>query len=125
MQWIIDIIFEKVMLGFKGIICQWSGAIVDIPTGWHLCDGTAGTLDLRDKFIVGAGDGYAVGATGGRTVHLHAFTSAKHKHDILEGDMIADGDEYSDTTLDTTVTGLTDTEDARPPYYALAYIQKI
>ncbi|GAH45458.1 unnamed protein product, partial [marine sediment metagenome] len=39
----------------KHIIAQYHGAIADIPTGWHLCDGTNGTLDLQDKFIVCAG----------------------------------------------------------------------
>lgn len=43
-----------------GIIAIWSGAIGDIPAGWHLCDGTAGTQDLRDMFIVGAGGAYNV-----------------------------------------------------------------
>ncbi|GAI49997.1 unnamed protein product, partial [marine sediment metagenome] len=32
-----------------------------IPSGWHLCDGTAGTIDLRNKFLVGAGDTYNPG----------------------------------------------------------------
>lgn len=43
----------------KGIIVLWSGAIVDIPSGWHLCDGTQGTPDLRDMFVIGAGDTFA------------------------------------------------------------------
>ena len=39
-----------------------SGTIVmynqySAPTGWSLCDGTNGTPDLRDKFIVGASGG--------------------------------------------------------------------
>lgn len=42
----------------KGLICFWGGAIVDIPAGWKLCDGTAGRPDLRDKFIIGAGNTY-------------------------------------------------------------------
>lgn len=42
----------------KGIICLWGGAIVDIPAGWHLCDGTNGTPDLRDRFVIGAGSTY-------------------------------------------------------------------
>lgn len=54
-----------------GMIILWSGAIVDIPTGWHLCDGDEGTPNLRDRFIVGAGDTYAVGATGGSLTHTH------------------------------------------------------
>ncbi|MFH1768458.1 MAG: hypothetical protein ABH858_04805 [Candidatus Omnitrophota bacterium] len=38
----------------RGGIIMWSGKIVDIPSGWILCDGSNGTPDLRDKFIVGA-----------------------------------------------------------------------
>lgn len=37
-----------------GGIIMWSGAIADIPTGWKLCNGSNGTPDLRNKFIVGA-----------------------------------------------------------------------
>ena len=37
-----------------GTIVMWSGTIASIPTGWQLCDGTNGTPDLRDRFIVGA-----------------------------------------------------------------------
>lgn len=51
----------------KGIIVIWGGAIGDIPGGWHLCDGStvAGVVlpDLRDKFIIGAGNTYAVDET--------------------------------------------------------------
>ena len=59
-----------------GIILLWSGAIAAIPIGWHICDGTVGTPDLRDRFIVGAGTTYAVGGTGGQNTiniaHLHS-----------------------------------------------------
>ena len=50
-----------------GLISLWYGSIGSIPTGWYLCDGSNGTPDLRDKFIVGAGNSYAVSATGGAT----------------------------------------------------------
>jgi len=49
----------------KGLICLWSGAIVDIPAGWLLCDGNDDTPDLRDKFIVGAGLTYSPDETAG------------------------------------------------------------
>jgi hypothetical protein len=49
----------------KGMIMIWKGSIADIPRGWHLCDSTSGTIDLRDKFIVGAGNSYSVGSQGG------------------------------------------------------------
>lgn len=42
----------------KNIICIWAGAIVDIPAGWALCNGAGGTPDLRNKFVIGAGDTY-------------------------------------------------------------------
>lgn len=42
----------------KGIICIWAGAIVDIPSGWSLCDGSGGRPDLRDRFVIGAGSTY-------------------------------------------------------------------
>jgi hypothetical protein len=38
----------------SGMIMMWSGTIATIPTGWVLCDGSNGTPDLRNRFIVGA-----------------------------------------------------------------------
>lgn len=49
----------------SGAIMMWSGTVATIPTGWLLCDGQNNTPDLRNKFIIGAGDTYAFGATGG------------------------------------------------------------
>lgn len=48
-----------------GGIIMWAGAVEDVPEGWALCDGDNGTPDLRNSFIVAAGDTYAVGDTGG------------------------------------------------------------
>ena len=50
-----------------GSIIIWSGSIGSIPVGYYLCNGSNGTPDLRDKFVVGAGSTYAVGNTGGFT----------------------------------------------------------
>lgn len=63
-----------------GCILLWSGSIGSIPGGWALCNGTNGTPDLRDKFIVGAGSTYAVDGTGGSAdaivvSHNHTATS--------------------------------------------------
>jgi len=71
-----------------GGIIMWSGSITSIPDGWNLCDGTSGTPNLRDRFVVGAGSGYAVATTGGRTdtplhSHIHGFTTdpgGAHNH---------------------------------------------
>jgi hypothetical protein len=67
-----------------GLIAQWSGSIASIPFNWHLCDGTSGTIDLRDKFVVGAGNTYAVGATGGQTSVTPTITVANHVLTINE-----------------------------------------
>lgn len=61
-----------------GMIMLWSGSIASIPAGWVICDGTSGTPDLRDKFVVGAGSTYAVGATGGATTHDHGGVTGSH-----------------------------------------------
>ncbi|EGW42612.1 hypothetical protein [Bilophila sp. 4_1_30] len=53
---------EAVPTGFIGM---WSGSASTIPTGWALCDGTNGTPNLTDRFILGAGKAYQPGATGG------------------------------------------------------------
>ena len=50
-----------------GCIIMWSGSIGSIPSGYYLCNGQNGTPDLRDNFVVGSGNTYAVGNTGGFT----------------------------------------------------------
>lgn len=63
----------------SGGIIMWSGAVNEIPAGWALCDGNNGTPDLRNRFIVGAGDSYNLGATGGVNSndisHSHTITA--------------------------------------------------
>jgi len=74
-----------------GIIAIWSGSVGTIPTGWLLCDGTNGTIDLRNKFVVGAGATYAVGDTGGAdTVTLSVAQMPSHTHTVA-GTTAADG----------------------------------
>ena len=40
----------------SGVIVMWSGAVVNIPTGWSLCDGGGDPArpDLRGRFVVGS-----------------------------------------------------------------------
>ncbi|QDP60427.1 MAG: hypothetical protein GOVbin1096_55 [Prokaryotic dsDNA virus sp.] len=74
----------------SGVITMWSGSIASIPSGWVLCDGANGTPNLQDRFVVGAGNSYAVGATGGSkdavvVSHSHngiADFSGGHSHTI-------------------------------------------
>ena len=51
----------------SGGIIMWSGSIGSIPSGYVICNGSNGTPDLRDRFVVGAGNSYAVGNSGGFT----------------------------------------------------------
>ena len=54
-----------------GTITAWSGSLVDIPTGWVLCDGQNGTPDLRDRFVLGAGASEQPHAKGEADTHAH------------------------------------------------------
>ena len=78
----------SVPYAFNGIplggIIMWSGSVV--PSGWSLCDGSHGTPNLRDKFIMGAGNTYTIGAQGGETNHtLSANEMPSHDHSASSG----------------------------------------
>lgn len=114
----------------KGGIIQWSGAIVDIPTGYQLCDGTNDTPDLRDQFVIGAGGAFAVDEIGGTETHKHNFTSSSHSH--INGNTVnnagsgpSEAWEAGDRSSDETVTGSTEFDPNIPPFLALAYIQRM
>lgn len=137
-----------------GGIFLWSGSIGSIPAGYVLCNGSNGTPDLRDRFIVGAGSTYAVDATGGSAnaivvSHTHTATSTvsntSHSHGITTvadnsgstngivrtslGGSISTLTSESDApaiTASTTVAsaGTSGTNANLPPYYALCYIMK-
>ena len=59
-QWITDVYTDldkrlnKLDLPI-GTIVAYSGDVSYIPDGWRLCDGTGGTPDLRNQFLMGAG----------------------------------------------------------------------
>jgi len=109
----------------KGMIVLWSGAIADIPGGWALCNGAGDTPDLRNRFIVGAGDTYAVDATGGYTSHSHYLTNMEHTHTLPGGGDLEGGGDMGDNTGEPEDTSNTDSEAHLPPYFALAYIMKL
>ena len=76
----------------RGVIVMWSGSITSIPQGWALCDGGTYTApdgtqvttpNLKDRFIVGAGGSYQVGATGGEATHtLTVAEIPSHYHTV-------------------------------------------
>lgn len=78
-----------------GMIMLWSGTIATIPSGWALCNGSNGTPDLRNSFIIGAhsddagvakttitGSPTQTGGSKDATVvsHTHTASSAAHQH---------------------------------------------
>jgi microcystin-dependent protein len=133
-----------------GMIMMFSGTTA--PTGWVLCDNSAAAQaanapDLRDRFIVGAGSGYAVGATGGvDSVTLTESQIPSHRHTMPGDDQLSFGNGvggWSATSVGnfgydatssssggngtmwlTGSTGGSQAHENRPPYYALAFIMK-
>lgn len=78
-----------------GGIIMYSGLAADLTANWKICDGTAGTPDLRDRFIICAGTSYALGTTGGSkdaivVAHTHSVSgttgveSAAHTHGVID-----------------------------------------
>jgi hypothetical protein len=138
----------------SGGIILWSGSTGSIPATWFLCDGSNGTPDLRNSFIVGAGSTYAVNATGGTAdavvvSHNHTATSVVtdpgHLHTVRLGFTYGGGGSNRPATPDgpdngtmntnsnttgitvattNTAAGVSGTNANLPPYYALAYIMK-
>ena len=78
---------------FSGTInnngCPEVNNVVD--TNWHLCDGTEGTPDLRDKFVKCVSSNTSTGQTGGAkqktltTNHLPAHTHNIEKNKFSHG----------------------------------------
>jgi len=67
----------------SGGILMWYGNLAFIPSGWVLCDGTNGTPDLRDRFVVCAGSTYSVGDVGGsNSVVLNSPQLPSHTHPV-------------------------------------------
>jgi microcystin-dependent protein len=64
-----------------GMIILWSGLTSTVPTGWALCNGTNGTPNLTDRFIIGAGNTYGVNQTGG----YKDATLVSHNHTASVG----------------------------------------
>lgn len=117
-----------------GSIVMWSGAIGTIPAGWQLCDGSGGTPDLRDRFLVGAGSSYSVAATGGAATndlqHTHGVgtlvTGAPSPLEpVTAGGVNVAADDHTHTLTGATANAGSTTQENRPPYYALAFIMRV
>jgi len=126
-----------------GSIVIWSGTVASIPTGWQLCDGTNGTPDLRDRFVVGArqdSGGTAMTTVSGSLTKIggeakHTMTIAElvpHTHSYRwwnawyfsgSSELAAKGS-YNDNAQ-TGSAGSGQPFNILPPYYSLCFIMKI
>lgn len=132
----------------KGCILMWSGTIAAIPQGFALCNGSNGTPDLRNKFIVCAdadsggaakttilagGWGTSPTQSGGAVSISLGETETTHTHSFGFG---AVSEDLSGTGTDSVVTDdgyFGSTDDGYfeysfpiiPPFYALAFIMKL
>lgn len=138
----------------SGVIVMWSGSIATIPSGWYLCNGSNGTPDLRNKFIIGANaddsgvaktniTGSATQSGGSKDAivvsHTHTVTDPGHNHSTTvtdssqgRGSSLPGVTTYvsgavtgtSTTGISINSSGSSGTNANLVPYYALAYIMK-
>lgn len=115
-----------------GSIVIWSGTEDNIPAGWQLCNGTNGTPDLRDKFVLSAGPNHPIGETGGsEEVTLTVAQMPSHRHDLKYGGSGSTTNTplrsvtTGGNTLATNSTGGSQPHPNMPPYYAMCYIMKL
>lgn len=131
-----------------GSIILWNSA--SPPEGWSVCDGTSGTIDLRDKFIKCVAADEDPGATGGSSnSHTHTNTAHNHTQDAHShsnshgspsasvrsgpsgtgtGDISAETHSHVVTSTSPTATNQTNSvtinnADGQPTFYKLLYIQ--
>ena len=124
----------------SGLISMWSGDISNIPNGWTLCDGSDPRSDLdivpdlRNRFVTGAGDEYAIGDTGGEKEHQlteDELPSHVHEYEKRTGNesggeaTFVNASNNKDTTNTTSPTGGDQAHENRPRFYAVAYIYKL
>lgn len=130
------------------IVAVWStrdGEVPRMPDGWHLCDGTGGTPDLRGRFVVGAGGRYHVGERGGAAfVALSGANIPTHTHGYSapyaanrDGAPDRGKDSSSDSgrgywrygtrteTKSSESTGNGQAHENRPPFQALHWFMRV
>ena len=71
-----------------GMIILWYGNTGNIPGGWVLCNGQNSTPDLRDRFVIGAGNNFNPGDTGGNnSVTLSEANLPSHQHYVVSNSL--------------------------------------
>ena len=118
----------------SGLISMWSGSVDGIPSGWVLCDGSNGTPNLLDRFILSIPsadvDPGAEGGSHTKTVgHTHDFSGGTSGVGptgcgacVNPSPNFVGGHSHSFSgTTETTAAEV----DVRPRFYTLAFIMKL
>jgi len=119
----------------KGVIIMWSNS--QIPTGWYVCDGTNGTPNLKDRFVVSTGSDYNLDDKGGlaevtlKVENLPSHDHSAHNHNCasLAGTYennrhFANCKSEASTGSAGGKEGTTSSHNNMPPYIVLYYIMK-
>jgi len=119
-----------------GTILPYVGNLTDIPSSWHLCDGTDGTPDLRNRFLQGSDSSGLFIEAGlpnitGRTIMfmfpsnngVGALSSEWYGRALVGGTSAAAGYLYLDASKSNRIYGASDT--VQPPAYTVYYIIKV
>lgn len=120
----------KVLASYpKGTILSFAGSVANIPSGWHLCDGHQGTVNLVDRAPFGAeNDGQLGQATEGNMTHSHGFSGRTAPPDGVDNPNITqNGGPLNVKGVDHThrFSGTTDPQSSLPPITRVYFIQKI
>lgn len=98
-----------------GGIIMWSGSLASVPQGWAICDGTQGAPDLRNRFILGAGQGTAPpNTTGGSNFSPVTFGTTNEVPFVVGLPLFNVAVPASFNSVSTI-----------PPYYSLAFIMRV
>lgn len=116
-----------------GHVYMWTGTVASIPAGMQLCDGTNGTVDLRNRFIVCAdadSGGAAKTTITGTALKSHdTGVMPAHTHGAPLGEGDGNPGSYFDGSTNNLATIQTDSAGTGTKviavFYALCFIQRI
>lgn len=91
-----------------GQVIMWFGAVGSIPAGWRLCNGANGTPDLRNRFVIGAGDTYDQNSVGGSLAAFNTGDGGDHAHGGTTGDHTLTIDQIPSHTHDMNARNFVD-----------------
>ena len=133
-----------------GTVIMWSGLLANIPTGWLLADGTLGTPDLIAFFVRGSPPATGPGTELGEDQHIltqaempshtHTTTGLGHRHEMTINSTVGIGGStgrggntgagvytFNDENAGGSFSpiGSNQQHENRPPYFELAFIQRV